>query len=63
MKKVKIISKGDGQNTEIYIEDILVTCVSKIEILPITADCTVSIILTMDNVALDIESDNLEIRN
>jgi len=56
--KIKIISKGNGFNTEVFNRDgTRIEGVTKVEILPITANKLVEARLTFENVELDIQAE------
>lgn len=61
MSNIKIISDGTAQGTQVKLGDALLTAITKIEINPISPGGTVTAVLTVDRVALEMELENAEI--
>lgn len=52
--QVRIVSDGTGAGTEIFVDGVKLTCVTKIEWEPVVCDKPVTCKLTMTNVAFDV---------
>lgn len=59
--KVKIVSDGTSFGTKVFVGDVEVSYIKRIEIKPIGVDGSVDAIIHVENVELDIDLDDMEL--